>query len=271
MSASYFTDITTPASQPKSIRIYDLYIDGQVFPGFDISDLTPGPPNTFLYTDAGNNVIWNTIQNSDIPDPLVVNEIDPTRIRDVANSVGTAGQVLQKTAGNNLVWGNLNTPLGDINNITIFQTSAGASTSVAPGATEQIIYNSFFDSTATLSLLTWDIANTRTGFTMLGTYLVTLTVNITYTFSTNGAYTISLESNNADVNGRVYSKVFTAPALGSTNSVESFQIAFVLDQRTGATPWVKVRVNNNANSTSAIAFNNTEPNCKFSVILLRTP
>ena len=103
MSVSYLTDTSNPASQPKSIRVYDLYLDGEIIPPLIPGSITPGPDNTFLHTNNLSQVVWQPfsasnitggndydiltkdpiigwqatqqLQNQNLPDPLIVDEI----------------------------------------------------------------------------------------------------------------------------------------------------------------------------------------------------
>jgi len=227
--------------------------DGVVTDAIRTADLDT---NTLTFVDGTiqlNNIDMNFQTTSDLQ---------------VNNDPGSAGEVLQKNiTTNQLEWGPV-LANSDINNITIFQTTAGAATSVAPGASGQLIFNSFFDSTAMFSLFSWDIVNLRSGFNNLGTFLVTIEININYSSTTNGSYTLSLVSNIADVNGRVFSTVFNTPGFAT---IETHQFSFIVDARTAPTAWVQAFINNNASSSAAITINNSAPNCKISAIKLREP
>lgn len=277
--------------KPNNLRLY-----------INTESINPGTNNTFLHTNdlgvvgwtpftadkitGGNNydiltkdpvLGWQAtqqLQNQNLPDPLIVNEIDPGNIRDDANSVGTDGQVLQKIAGD-LRWGNLNLPLGDINNFTNFATdNVSAPTSVvAGGAAQQVLFNTFFDTSGN-SLFSWDIANMRSGFNMLGVYDVVLELNMIYPTASSGSYVVSLVSNVTNLNGRTFNKTFNAPVLGGNPSNESVQIGFIIDQRTAPNAWIQVFVTNDANSSANIQFSNADADagrCYFTAILLRTP
>ena len=183
-----------------------------------------------------------------------------------SNNPGLPGNVLQKNSSNKLIWGHV---LGNssINNMSIYQTTPGSTkTLVAPGTTSQILFRISYDNTSPLSLLSWNITHLYNHIISLGVFEITIEINISYPALSNGAYTLSLASNNADINGREYGIVFNTP---NFETIETHQFTFLLDARSGPQAWVQAFINNNINSSAAISINNSAPNCKITAIKLR--
>lgn len=67
MSVATLFDVNNSAYESKSIRVYNLYIDGSIIPGLPPGTITPGPHNTFLRTDNFGVVEFQPFTLSDIP------------------------------------------------------------------------------------------------------------------------------------------------------------------------------------------------------------
>lgn len=66
MSVSTLFDVNNKAYQAKSVRVYDLYVDGTAY-GITGGSIQPGPPNTFFRTDNFQQVVWDPFTLSYIP------------------------------------------------------------------------------------------------------------------------------------------------------------------------------------------------------------
>lgn len=127
MSVSALYEVAEAATQAKSIRCYDLFVDGTAHLNLAPGSITAGVPNTFLQTNGASNVVWNSFALSSLPGGADLSTLrtktgtvqwDPPNL-DILPA-GVNGQLLSTVAGN-AAWAN------------------------APGGVKQIRYSTAFD------------------------------------------------------------------------------------------------------------------------------
>lgn len=137
MSVSTLFDVSYPAYQSESIRVYDLYVDGTIHGDISPGTITPGANNTFLRTDNFGVVQWNPFILSDLPGGSTGTFLTSTplggsggvqwRLFALADiPKGATGTVLTSASGSAPSW----------------QVLAVAPSSITPGTTDQILITS---------------------------------------------------------------------------------------------------------------------------------